>query len=101
MDLNEIINRISLIRNRANLSARALSLQIDKNASYINRLETSRDFEPSLTTLLDIIEVCNSSVEEFFYYSISEYKTDADLIKFLKGLKENKKKAIKELLTEQ
>ena len=31
MDNNELINRIGFIRNRANLSARKLSMEIGKN----------------------------------------------------------------------
>lgn len=56
MELNEIVARIVIIRTRANLSARALSLMIGKNASYIHLLENEKTiFEPSLSFLLDII----------------------------------------------
>ena len=56
MDLKQIVERIGIIRTRANLSARALSLLIGKNASYIHLLESEKTtFEPSLSVLLDII----------------------------------------------
>ena len=97
MDLNEIINRIGIIRTRANLSARALSLAIDKNASYIHLLENKRNFEPSLSTLLEIIRVCGSTPEEFFYSDIYQYKTDAKALEFFKTLSENQKEAIMNL----
>ena len=74
MIINEIIDRIGILRTRANLSARGLSLAIDKNASYINILESNRSFEPSLSTLLKIIEVCGSTPEEFFYGDIHSIK---------------------------
>ena len=47
MELKEIVARIGIIRTRANLSARALSLMIGKNASYIHLLESDKiyDFE--------------------------------------------------------
>lgn len=50
MDKNEIINRISFLRTRANLSARALSYKIGKNDAYINRMENKRDFLPTIET---------------------------------------------------
>lgn len=97
MNLDEIINRISFLRTRANLSARALSLAIDKNASYINLLENKRNFEPSLSTLLEIISVCGSTEEEFFYKDIYQYAVDKDALNFFKTLSPNQKKAIMNL----
>ena len=42
MELKEIVASIGIIRTRANLSARALSLMIGKNASYIHLLESEK-----------------------------------------------------------
>lgn len=97
MDLNEIILRISIIRNRAKLSARALSIAIGKNPGYINRLETQKDFIPTITTILDIIRECDSTPEEFFYYDLFEYKTDAQALNFFKTLSQKQKNAIMNL----
>lgn len=98
MDSNEIINRISFLRTRAHLSARSLSLLIGKNGGYINRLEAKKDFLPTMETLLEIISACNSSVEEFFYYDISAYKKDAEIIDLLRRVKPEKKGAILTIL---
>ena len=98
MDLKEIVNRIGIIRTRANLSARALSLAIGKNASYIHLLENSRTtFEPSLSVLLEIIEVCDSTPEEFFSTDIYQYKQDKQVLEFLKTLSPYQKEAIMNL----
>ena len=86
MDKVDIINRIGYIRVKAKLTQKALSTAIDMNASYINRLESKKDFLPSLEVLLKIIEVCGSTPEEFFYHDISAYEQDrivADKIKSL------------------
>lgn len=96
MDIKEIIARIGFLRNRANLSARALSLAIGKAESYINRLEQSA-FEPSLSVLLEIIKVCNSTPEEFFYHDIAKYSSDKDTLNFLSSLSEKQQNAIKNL----
>lgn len=85
MNLNELIQRISFIRTRANLSARQLSLQIGKTSSYIARLEQSHSFAPTFETLIDILESCNSSTEEFFYHNIAQYKNDMELLNLLKN----------------
>lgn len=92
MDLVDIINRISIIRTQANLSARELSLRIGKNESYINRLEYRKNFEPSISVIQDIVEACGSSLEEFFYYDMTQYKIDFEIIDALKKVKDAKKK---------
>lgn len=98
MELKEIIERIGIIRTRANLSARALSLSIGKNASYIHLLESSKTtFEPSLSVLLDIIEACGSTPAEFFSADINQYKQDKETLEFLKTLSPYQKQAIRNL----
>jgi len=95
MTVSEIIQRIGIIRTRANLSARALSLNIDKGESYIHLLESKKTaFEPSLSALLDIIDACGTSTEEFFYSDIDSYKLDKQVLDFLKTLSPYQKEAI-------
>ncbi|MDR3293674.1 MAG: helix-turn-helix domain-containing protein [Clostridiales bacterium] len=96
MDTQEIIFRVGYIRNRANLSARALSLNIGKTDSYINRMEQN-GFIPSLPVLLEIIDACNSTPEEFFYHDIQRYRADKDGLTFIGSLSEKQLKAIRNL----
>ncbi|MCM1404651.1 MAG: helix-turn-helix transcriptional regulator [Prevotella sp.] len=98
MDIKEIIRRIGIIRTSANLSARALSLAIGKNASYIHLLESKKSsFEPSLSVLLDIIEACGSTPEEFFSDDIMQFRQDKQTLEFLKTLSPYQKTAIMNL----
>lgn len=97
MDIKEVIVRIGYFRNRANLSARGLSLSIGKNSAYITKME-SGEYEPSMRVILDIIEACGTTPEEFFYQDLSSYKLDKENLTLLKTLNENKKAALKELL---
>ena len=76
MDKNEIISRIGYFRTKAKLSQKALSIEIDMNIGYINRLESKKDFLPSLEVLQKIISACGVTVEEFFYEDIDNH-TDA------------------------
>lgn len=97
MDLKEVLNRIGYFRNRANLSARALSFAIDKNKAYITKLEAG-EYEPSMKVVLDIISACGTTPEEFFYENINDYQIDKETLSVLKKAPQNKKNAIKELL---
>lgn len=99
MKLNDIIARVSRARNIAELSARELSLRIGKNSAYISRLESKNDsFELSTSALLDIIENCNMTEEEFFYYDMEQYKKDKKLIDLLNKVKPEVKDLIIKLL---
>lgn len=93
MDNNELINRIGYIRNRANLSARKLSMEIGKNECYIHRLETSKSFAPTFETLMDILDVCNTTTEE-----LPAYKQDKEILNLLETASPEKKNAIITLL---
>lgn len=57
-------------------------------------MESTRSFEPSLSTLLEILEVCGVSPEEFFYYDMDAYKKDKELIDFFATLSLKQKNAI-------
>lgn len=97
MELNEIIRRVRYFRNKANYSARALSLTIGKNSAYITKMEAG-EFEPSMQIILDIIDACYTTPEEFFYEDLNAYKIDKENLNIIKNLPEQKKVALKELL---
>lgn len=99
MNKNEVVLRISRARNIAGLSARELSLRIGKNSAYISRLESKNSsFELSASALLEIIETCNMSESEFFYYDIDQYEKDKKIIELLKKVKPEIKDLIIKLL---
>ncbi|MBO5102837.1 MAG: helix-turn-helix transcriptional regulator [Clostridia bacterium] len=93
MNLDEIIIRIKQIRDKANLSARELSLMLGKNPSYITKLE-DREFNPPMQIILEIIECCNSTTEEFFYHNILAYEKDKKLLDYFNKLNDKQKEAI-------
>ena len=97
----EIINRISIARHNAGLSAKSLSEMAGLNKGYINRLENGKDFLPSLDALLNIIEACGITEEQFFYHDISSYKNDMELIASLQNISNEKKLAIATLLRKE
>lgn len=99
MDRTEIIERIGYFRTKAKLSQKALSIDIGMNIGYINRLESKKDFLPSLEVLLKIIEVCGITEEEFFYSNIHSYENDKLLIDKLSKLSNDKKEALLKFIT--
>ena len=98
MELDEVVNRISKLRTREGLSVREPSIRIGKNEAYINRLEYRKNFEPSISVINDIVEACNSSLSEFFYYNIDSYQKDREIIGLLSRANDNIKDAIIKIL---
>ena len=98
MEKLEIIERIGYFRTKAKLSQKALSIDIDMNIGYINRLESKRDFLPSMEVLLKIIEACGITEEEFFYSDIQNYQEDKHILCKLKELPLEKREALLKLL---
>ncbi|MCH5162428.1 MAG: helix-turn-helix transcriptional regulator [Clostridiales bacterium] len=94
MDKVDIINRIGFIRVKAKLTQKALSYAIGMNPSYINRLESKKDFLPSVDVLLKIIDECGSTAEEFFYSDIAAYEKDKQLAEKIKALPNEVKELI-------
>ncbi len=98
MNKLDIIDRIGYFRTKAKLSQKALSIDIDMNIGYINRLECKKDFLPSLEVLIKIIKVCGITEEEFFYNDYMNYEQDKPIINKLKNLPQDKREALIKLL---
>lgn len=90
MELKDIIERIGYFRNKANLSARELSLRIGKHDGYINKLE-SNDFNLPTSMLLEILSALNVSPEEFFAENYTDYKQNKEIMQLLNKMPLDKK----------
>ncbi|MDR0976095.1 MAG: helix-turn-helix domain-containing protein [Christensenellaceae bacterium] len=97
-NVNELVNRIAYLRNRANLSARKLSLRIGKAEGYCHKLESDKSFAPSFETMIEILEAVNSNFQELFYDNIADYKTDKELLTLLKSATPDRKQLAIDLL---
>ena len=97
MEIKELIARISYFRNKAKLSARELSLKIDKHDGYINKLE-SKDFNLSAVALLEIIKAMGITIDEFFADNYTTYKQDKELTDTFKTLSHDSKHTILDLM---
>lgn len=92
-----LIDRLGYLRNRANLSARELSQRIDKSIAYMAKFDNG-DFSIPTEILLDAIETCESTPEEFFWEDIAKYKEQKELITTFEKLSDESKETIRNLM---
>lgn len=89
-----LIDRLGMMRARAGLSARELSGQIGKSKAYIAKFDNGDMAMPS-EVLLDAIQACGSTPEEFFFEDIANYNEAKELFELYKTLSsENKARVI-------
>lgn len=92
-NIKDIIIRIKQAREKAHLSARELSLLIGKNGTYLTKLENS-EFNITMQTIIDIVNACGITLEEFFYRNQLSYSKDKELLDFFSTLSDKQKDAI-------
>ncbi|MDE6276070.1 MAG: helix-turn-helix domain-containing protein [Clostridia bacterium] len=92
-----LIDRLGIIRARAGLSARELSGRIGKSKAYIAKFDNGDLAMPS-EVLLDAIQVCGSSPEEFFFDDIASYKEAKELFEIYKVLSSENKARVVDLM---
>ncbi len=97
MDIKDILTRIGYVRNSANLSAREVSLRMGMSPQYVAQLESGR-IVLTVEKLLQILEICNFSVERFFSSNINDYTIDNELKDLIESLPTDKKKNIIEFI---
>lgn len=93
----DIGQRLGYFRTQKGFSARELSQMIDKNDSYINRIENNKTEIP-ISVLFEVFSVLNVSPQEFFAENYRTYKSDEELRNLIKGLPQDKKKSLIEFL---
>lgn len=96
-DRKFLIDRLGMIRTRAGLSARELSRQIGKSKAYIAKFDNGDMALPS-EVLLDAIETCGSTPEEFFFEDILNYKEAKEIFELYKKLSDENKLRVKDLM---
>ena len=92
-----LIDRLHYLRTRANLSARELSLKLDKSIASIAKFDNG-DFSIPAEMLLEAIEICESTPEEFFWEDIAKYKEQKKLLTAFDKLSDESKATIKNLI---
>ena len=97
MEIKEILTRLGYVRNKANLSAREVSLRMGMSPQYVAQLESGR-IVLTVEKLLQILEICEFPIERFFSCNIADYNVDNELKALIESLPLNKKKNIIEFI---
>lgn len=97
MEINEILSRIGFVRNKANLSAREVSLRMGMSPQYVAQLESGR-IVLTVEKLFQILEICEFPIERFFSSNIADYNIDNELKQIIESLPLDKKKNIIEFI---
>lgn len=97
MEIKEILSRVGYVRNEAKLSAREVSLRMGMSPQYVAQLESGR-IVLTVEKLLQILEICDFSIERFFSSNIADYNFDKELKSIIESLPSNKKKNIIDFL---
>ncbi len=97
MEIKEILSRIGYVRNKANLSAREVSLRMGMSPQYVAQLESGR-IVLTVEKLLQILDICDFPIERFFSSNIADYKVDNELRLLIESLPLDKKKNIIEFI---
>lgn len=97
MDIKEVLSRIGYVRNKANLSAREVSLRMGMSPQYVAQLESGR-IVLTVEKLFQILEICDFPLERFFSFNIDTYEVDTNLKELIENLSNEKKKNILEFL---
>ena len=97
MEIRDILSRIGYVRNKANLSAREVSLRMGMSPQYVAQLESGR-IVLTVEKLLQILEICEFPIERFFSSNIADYNVDNELKLLIESLPLDKKKNIIEFI---
>lgn len=90
VEIKEILSRIGYVRNKAGLSARELSQRMGMSPQYVAQIESGR-IVLTIEKLLQILEICNFSIQQFFSKNIFDYNTDNELNLLIQSLPTDKK----------
>lgn len=97
MEIKDILSRLGYVRNKANLSAREVSLRMGMSPQYVAQLESGR-IVLTVEKLLQILEICEFSIERFFSSNIADYNIDNELKSLIETLPTDKKKNLIEFI---
>ena len=97
MEIKEILLRIGYVRNKANFSAREVSMRIGMSPQYVAQVESGR-IVLTVEKLMQILEICEFPIERFFSSNIADYDTDNELKTLIESLPLDKKKNIIEFI---
>ncbi len=93
MTYKQIIERLSLIRTRKNLSAREFGRMLGNSDTYFYKVENG-SIILNMPKFLEMLETLEISSEEFFYDDLDNYKKDKEILEITKSLSKEEFEAL-------
>ena len=93
MNYKQIVERLSLIRTRKNLSSRELGLMLGNSDTYFYKVEDG-SIVLNVPKLCEILEALEVDTEEFFYDDFDNYKKDKEILGITKSLSREELEAL-------
>ena len=97
MNYKQIIERLSLLRTRKNLSSREFGNMLGNSDTYFYKIEDNSIIF-NLPKFLEILEALEIGTEEFFYDDFDNYKKDKEILGLTKSLSQEEFDALITLL---
>ncbi len=91
----EIIERIGYFRNKRNISAYKLGMELGHSKTYFYRVE-SGEIQLTIDMLLDVLEILQVTTTEFFCPTLKE--DDTVLLDMISSLSQENKQTIIDLM---
>ena len=91
----EIIERIGYFRNKRNISAYKLGMELGHSKTYFYRVE-SGEIQLTIDMLLDVLEILQFTTTEFFCPTLKE--EDTVLLDMISSLSQENKQTIIDLM---
>ena len=85
MNYKQIIERMSMIRTRNNLSSREFGMILGNSETYFYKVEDG-SIILNVPKMLEIMNALNIDTEEFFYEDFDNYKRDKEILQITKTL---------------
>ena len=98
MTNKEIANRIKYLRKERGLSARKLSILLDKHETYINKVECT-DVNLPVESLMQILEQLQVATEQFFAPNYRTWHMDRSIEHGFATLPEESRRVILSMLS--
>lgn len=97
MDYKQIIERLSLIRTRKNLSSREFGRMLGNSDTYFYKVEDG-SIVINLPKLIEMLDALEIDTEEFFYNDFDNYRKDKEILEITKSLSKEEFEALITLL---
>lgn len=91
--LKDLVYRLGYFRNKRNLSAREVSLRLGYTESWYYRVEAG-DINLSTATLYALMELLEITPEELFYYDVTKFEEDKEMLSLIKTMSKDEKDAL-------